>query len=162
MIPIFHADEDWQRVAVIAESWLDTPYRHLQHCKGRGADCTLFLGDVLVEAGYLAELEYDYYPRDWHLHTDDEFVLESALRHWREHMCPGYGVGEFDPRQITPERGDMVAFSTTKRGVSNHVGLVWGDGTMIHAIIHRGVSFMPLGRWWCDRMTTAFRFMRVA
>ena len=47
----FDDDAAWEAFRREAESWLGTPYRHLQRCKGRGADCTLFIGQALLDAG---------------------------------------------------------------------------------------------------------------
>lgn len=153
----------WEYFRNEAESWLGTPYRHLQRCKGRGADCTLFIGQVLLNTHILEELAYGYYPRDWHQHTQDEYVLEGAYRHIYEHMRPGVTV-QLMPEGTPLQRGDWLSFSTTARGVSNHCGLVWpdADGTlsrMLHAINERGVSFTPLGNWWLRRMTHHFRIV---
>ena len=43
----FDNEAAWEAFRAEAESWLGTPYRHLQRCKGRGADCTLFVGQAL-------------------------------------------------------------------------------------------------------------------
>ena len=80
----FGNEAAWEAFRAEAESWIGTPYRHLQRCKGRGADCTLFVGQALVDAGLLTRLEYGYYPRDWHEHTRDEYVLEASHRHMRD------------------------------------------------------------------------------
>lgn len=85
----FDNEAAWEAFRAEAESWLGTPYRHLQRCRGRGADCTLFVGQALLDAGLLTRLEYDYYPRDWHEHTRDEYVLEASHRHMRDYLRPG-------------------------------------------------------------------------
>ena len=103
------------------ESWLGTPYRHLQRCRGRGADCTLFVGQALLDAGLLTRLEYDYYPRDWHEHTRDEYVLEASHRHMRDYLRPGLEMASL-PVGTPLLRGDWLAFSTTERRVTNHCG----------------------------------------
>lgn len=164
MQSLFEQDTQlWERFREEAESWLGTPYRHLQRCKGRGADCTLFVGEVLLQTGLLTRLEYGYYPRDWHQHTQDEYVLEGAYHHIQTYMRPGVTV-EIMPPATPLQRGDWLAFSTTDRKVSNHCGLVWPDASgtlsrLLHAINERGVSFTPLGNWWLRRMTRHFRIV---
>ena len=152
----------WEAFRAEAESWLGTPYRHLQRCRGRGADCTLFVGQALLDAGLLTRLEYDYYPRDWHEHTRDEYVLEASHRHMRDYLRPGLEMASL-PVGTPLLRGDWLAFSTTERRVTNHCGLVWpcadGGFQMLHAINDRGVSFTPLGNWWLRRMTRHFRIV---
>ena len=152
----FDNEAAWEAFRAEAESWLGTPYRHLQRCRGRGADCTLFVGQALLDAGLLTRLEYDYYPRDWHEHTRDEYVLEASHRHMRDYLRPGLEMASL-PVGTPLLRGDWLAFSTTERRVTNHCGLVWpcadGGFQMLHAINDRGVSFTPLGNWWLRRMT---------
>lgn len=154
----FDNEAAWEAFRAEAESWLGTPYRHLQRCRGRGADCTLFVGQALLDAGLLTRLEYDYYPRDWHEHTRDEYVLEASHRHMRDYLRPGLEMASL-PVGTPLLRGDWLAFSTTERRVTNHCGLVWpcadGGFQMLHAINDRGVSFTPLGNWWLRRMTRA-------
>lgn len=161
----FDDDASWDAFRTEAESWLGTPYRHLQRCRGRGADCTLFIGQALLDAGVLERLEYTYYPRDWHEHTREEYVLEAAHRHMRDHLRPDLSMREL-PEDEPLLRGDWMAFSTTGRGVTNHCGLAWPDGSggyrMLHAINERGVSFTPLGGWWLRRMTRRFRIVTEA
>ena len=86
----FDDDAAWEAFRAEAESWLGTPYRHLQRCKGRGADCTLFVGQALLDAGLLTRLEYDYYPRDWHEHTRDEGQPPAHARFYAPRLadCP--------------------------------------------------------------------------
>ena len=158
----FSNEAAWEAFRAEAESWIGTPYRHLQRCKGRGADCTLFVGQALLDAGLLTRLEYGYYPRDWHEHTRDEYVLEASHRHMRDCLRPGLGMVSL-PVDAPLLRGDWLAFSTTERRVTNHCGLAWpcsgGGFQMLHAINGRGVSFTPLGNWWLRRMTRHFRIV---
>ena len=117
---------------------------------------------MLLDAGLLTRLEYDYYPRDWHEHTRDEYVLEASHRHMRDYLRPGLEMASL-PVGTPLLRGDWLAFSTTERRVTNHCGLVWpcadGGFQMLHAINDRGVSFTPLGNWWLRRMTRHFRIV---
>lgn len=157
MISVFSDDAKWAAMKIIVESWQGTPYRHLQCAKGRGADCVLFLGACHIEAGFLSRLDYEYYSRDWHLHTNKEFVLESFFEHAKEHMPGGYLFIEVDPENLM--RGDLVCFSTTITGVSNHAGMVWDDGRMFHSAGRKGVHLSRFGRYFRERLTRAFRLM---
>lgn len=120
----FDNEAAWEAFRAEAESWLGTPYRHLQRCRGRGADCTLFVGaGAAGMPGLLTRLEYDYYPRDWHEHTRDEYVLEASHRHMRDYLRPGLEMASL-PVGTPLLRGDWLAFSTTERRVTNH----WRSG----------------------------------
>ena len=78
---IFEKDILWERFLIICEDWYGTPYSHMQKAKRRGVDCTLFIAECLREAGFISKVEYDYYPRDWHIHTNEEIVLNNIKNH---------------------------------------------------------------------------------
>ena len=162
---LFENDENWKRFEDELLSWLGTPYRHLQNAKGRGADCTLFVAQAMVNSGFLLSVEYDYYPRDWHIHTTEEFVLESLERHIKNNLPEGIGAVDLtnDDALI---RGDLIMYATTKKNVTNHCAIVLDefDGRCqmtIHSINYRGVSRFPLGRTWKRKQRGGFRFVEI-
>jgi cell wall-associated NlpC family hydrolase len=157
MTPYFLDDKKWTDFREIVEGWIGTPYKHLGMVRGREADCTLFVGACMVEAGLLMRVEYDYYPRDWHVHTCQEVVLEGFERHFRKHLASGVAVEKLAVESEIM-RGDVCVFTTTKKGVSNHAGIALGDGSFINAINCRGVCRLSLRRWM-PKMTTLYRVM---
>lgn len=158
MKSIFEDQNEWAKFKAILTSWLGTPYRHLQHAKGYGADCTLFIGAALVEGGFMEKLSYDFYPKDWNIHTNEELVLDSSHRHFAENMAPGYFVKEFKPGEYDLQRGDMVAMKTMFSKVTNHAAIIWDDEeNMINAVGRQGVCFMQY-KPWIKKITTVFRF----
>ena len=160
--PLFDNDEEWSRVRRIALEWIGTPYRHLSMVKGRGADCTLFLGGVLLEAGILKEIKYDYYSRDWHIHTKEEFVKESWIKHLSKSCRDDVrGITIYDAKPESVLRGDILGFSTTKMGVTNHSTLYLGDGMMIQSINRKMVHETRFGNYWKEKLTTIFRIMKL-
>lgn len=161
MISYFENDLNWNRYEKVLRSWEGTPYHHLWMHKGRGVDCTLYLGACLLEYGLLKKVEHDYYSRDWHIHTRQEIVMEGFFQHLIDQMKPPYNIRWVD-KNIELMRGDIVAFKTTKMGVTNHCGIVIDSPklTMIHSINHRGVSEMRLGKWWTKRLTNVFRVVK--
>lgn len=165
MKPLFSDDEKWFVFKRELLSWLKTPYRHLQNTKGRGADCTLFVAQAMVNVGFLLKVDYDYYSRDWHVHTKEEFVLKSLEFHIKNNLPPGIGAIDLT-NEDELMRGDLVIFSTTKQNVSNHCGIIMDefDGRclkIIHSINRRGVSFFPLGRTWKRKQRGGFRFVEI-
>jgi len=168
MKPIFDDDRQWLRFKQELLSWMGTPYRHLAHSKGGGADCTQFIAGAMLNIGLLTSVDYDYYPKDWHIHTKREFVLESCEYHIKNNLASGLGCVNLTEEQVKdPDfrmRGDLVVYSTTKMNVSNHCAIVLDehDGRCqmtIHSIEHRGVSRFPLGRTWTRKLRCGFRFM---
>lgn len=157
--PYFIDDKIWYKFKKIYEGWLGTPYRHLTMVRGRGADCTLFIGACWLEQGILKEVTYDYYPKDWHIHTKVEFVIDGLHRHFADHCNKGFGIDKLPP-DSEKMRGDMLAFATTATGVSNHTSIYLNDGWMIHSINNRGVSYFPFGGFWDRKITAIFRIMK--
>lgn len=158
MISLFKDDDHWSKYKEVLYSWEGTPYRHLWRAKNRGVDCTLYLAAVLLEYGILRKVKHDYYPRDWHIHTREEIVMEGFFNHLINYMIPPYTIKWID-KSTKLERGDIVAFATTKMGVTNHCGIVVDKPklTMINSINRRGVSEMRLGNWWMKRLRNVFR-----
>lgn len=158
MKPIFTDNAAWKAFLPILESWEGTPYRHLQMVKGRGADCTLFIAAAAKEAGYLERVEYDYYPRDWHLHTKDERVLDGLVRHAMQHLAPGVALKEMT-QDVAPMRGDIITFSRLKSGITHHACIYLGSGAMMHSLGRVGVR-KAQARNWRQFTTGVFRLMR--
>ena len=165
MTPLFKDNVRWDGLLAVLRSWGNTPYRHLQMVKGRGADCTLFLGGVFLEAGILDSVEYDYYARDWHIHTQEELVMDNLIRHLQNNVASGLTslvfTSEGDDKDMPAfMRGDLLGFSTVATGVTNHASIYIGNGRMIHSIIGRGVSEIKFGNYWKEKLTVLFRVMR--
>ncbi len=162
--PCFAVQKNFHKFKKILESWLGTPYKHLKMVKGRGADCTLYIAACWHEYGILEEITYDYYPRDWHVHTKNELVLENLFRHFKDHCAEGYTIQLYPPTEPFIQ-GDMLVFATSKTGVSNHTSIYLGaDGTkdqmLIHSINYRGVSKFPYGKFWERKLTSICRVMQ--
>lgn len=155
----FDSDADWTRFSAIVDSWLGTPYRHVTMVKGRGADCALFIGACWKEAGILLDVTYDYYPKDWYVHSTTERVLDSLYRHFKNHAAKGLTIERHDgPLQ----RGDALALSMGCQGrVSNHTALYLGDDQVVHASPKHGVVKARFGHWMRPCVTNAFRVVRV-
>src|SRR6266404_817315 len=109
-----------------AQSWLGTPFEHLQRCKGAGVDCGQFLLGVYHNAGCIPHVIPDYYPRDFHLNSDREWYQEIILRFARE--IPG-----------PPNPGDLALFKLNDGLVYSHGAIVTSWPKVIHSFIHRGV-----------------------
>lgn len=80
-----------QRAAVVAEAetWIGTPYAHMQMVKGAGVDCATILkavyGTVFPE---VRDAPLEYYPPDWHLHRDDERYVNFIRQYATETDAP--------------------------------------------------------------------------
>lgn len=158
--PAFLDEELRKRSYKSILSWHGTPYGHLVCVKGRGADCTMIVGALCIEAGILKKMEYDYYPREWHMNTTREWVIESLYRHLTGNVRKGYAV-EWRRERVPQEEfryGDLLTFKTTKMNVSNHCG-IWVDQGMnfFNSILSRGCCFLTYGSFWDKRLTGMLR-----
>jgi cell wall-associated NlpC family hydrolase len=70
------------RAALVAEAktWLGTPWHHRARVKGVGVDCAQFLIGVYAGAGLIEGFDTGDYPRDWHIHRDEERFLPFVQR----------------------------------------------------------------------------------
>jgi cell wall-associated NlpC family hydrolase len=156
----FEDDKAWNDFLAIVKSWEGTPYRHLGMVKGGGADCSLFIGACWLEAGIVTEITYEYHARDWHIHSKDEYVLESLFKHFASHAAPGFEIKQLG-KKVKKIRGDLLGFATTSTGVTNHASIYLGEGgMMIHSINSRGVSQFPFKGYFEQKITSIFRIMK--
>lgn len=161
--PLFFDQEAWSRFRCIMSSWLGTPYRHATMVKGRGADCTLFIGACWKEFGVLKDICWDYYPADWHIQTHEEYVLEGLHLHFTEHANPNYIIHRLPP-DTTLMQGDVIAFALTPTKVSNHTSIYLGaterGKLMLHSVQSKGVSLFPLAGYFERHKSNIFRILR--
>lgn len=116
-----------QRGLVIheAHSWLNTPYHHAAFVKGPqgGVDCAFFLVCVYSTVGVIPWIDPRPYPRDWHMHRDEERYLG-----WVRQYC----------EQVdTPEPGDLVVYRYGR--TFSHGAIVVDWPQMIHSYANLGV-----------------------
>jgi len=113
--------ESATRVAIVAEalSWTGTPFHHAQCVKGVGVDCAHLLIGVYSALGLVPAFKPDPYPKDWHVHRNEERFLQTVERFARptERALPG-----------------DVALYRFGRCVS-HGAIVLNDDFIIHAYV---------------------------
>ena len=146
--PYFCVNSRWEEFSQELESWLGTPYRHYQKTKGYGADCTMFVAACYQKQGILKGIDYEYYSKDWHLHTDNPIVEDGITLNFDKNAGDGLRFLRVFPSEHWV-RGDLLLFWTVKPTLTNHCAVLWPDGEkMIHSINHAGVEFTQYFRWW--------------
>lgn len=135
------------------ESWLGTPYRHAWGVKGRGADCVLFIGGVLVEIGVLKRLQYEPYTKDWYRNGQKEIVLDGLHRNTARNSTKPLELYEVESLEGA-KVGDLIGFSTCKKtGLTNHCAIYLGNNEIAHCLQRVGVIKEKLRNTWIKRMT---------
>jgi cell wall-associated NlpC family hydrolase len=161
LAPHFEDDQIWARMDQIARSWLGTPYKHITCVKGRGADCTLFIGACWVEGKILRTMEYYYYPKEWYIHATKDTIVESLYRHFEKHASSGFGIAQYKPEETELMRGDLLTFAIhSPRQITNHAAMYMGDEKVIHASPSKGVVLVPFSHYLKPKVTNIFRVMR--
>jgi cell wall-associated NlpC family hydrolase len=123
--------------------------------KGRGADCSLFIGAILQELGIVSEVKHDFYPPDWYLHSNLELIRDGFANYVRATMNREFKLVETSAPLM---RGDMPTFATVPSiNITNHSGIMVGDKVFVHSTKSRGVSTMQFGSYWQKHMTVAYR-----
>jgi len=150
LVPYFCNNDNWDKFREELLSWQDTPYAHLQRAKGYGADCTMFIGQCYVNVGILSNLTYEYYSRDWHVHTDNPIVENSIHRNFNENLIDkSLSFKKILCTDGDYVRGDFILIATVKQSLSNHCSVLLDGGEkMIHSINHAGVEVTHYVKWW--------------
>ena len=138
------------------KEWLGTPYCHMGASKG-GVDCAKFIGLILVEMGFISEIEDDYYPRDWHLHGNNEILINSFKKHGR--LLPDNLYLTYFPYSnkelLLP--GDVLTIAMHKKGISNHAAIILSNNRIVHCLERRGIFICQFSEVWQKRTKFIFR-----
>jgi cell wall-associated NlpC family hydrolase len=124
-----------QRAAVVAEAmtWLGTPWHHRGRVKGAGVDCAQFVIAAYAGAGVIADFDTGEYPRDWHIHRDQERFLT---------FVPSF-AREIAEAEVGP--GDLVLCKIGRVYSHGVIVTAWPQG--IHAAVNAGrVTLCDLDR----------------
>ena len=150
LVPYFCNQENWNTFKNELLSWEGTPYRHFQKAKGYGADCTMFVASALINIGILTKIDYEYYSKDWHSHTDDPIVENGISKNFSKNIA-SKDLKFLKVLQNKNDfvRGDIALIWTVKSSLSNHCSVLWdSDDKMIHSINHSGVEITHYVKWW--------------
>lgn len=114
----------------IAESWIGTPYHHMWHTKGRGADCSYFLAECLYEYGLLKNMiKVDYYPTDYPNGYDFSLIEKQIKSIKLEDNVKIRLKGNSSKLKF----GDLLLFSFAQNKIAHHSALYMGDNIMLQA-----------------------------
>ncbi len=133
------------RVVEEARRWIGTPYLHQASLCGVGCDC-LGLVRGIWRSVYGDEPEaVPHYSADWAEASGIEHLLMAGHRHFRP-------VDKDDMAA-----GDVVLFRWRAHWPAKHLGVVSGEGSMIHAHAGAVVAEVHFGIW-ARRIAQVFRF----
>lgn len=137
-----------ERVLVLAENWIGTPYRHQGALKGVGCDCIgLILGIWRELYGSEPPLAVPPYAPDWAERSGEERLLDAGLRLFG----PAIPFKEAEP-------GDVLVFRWRAGCAAKHVGILADEGFFIHAYEQAAVTRSALVEGWRRRIVAVHRF----
>ena len=120
----------------------------------------MLIGKTLVNLGILKDLNYDYYPKDWWLHTDKQIILDYVEKH-RKLLKNGFDFQEIDFNKENLLEGDYLGFSLlNKKGIINHSGIYLGNDEFIHSTPKRGVCIEKLTNYWKRHLRLVIRLIK--
>ena len=95
----------------------------------------MFVGQVYVDMGILSALTYEYYSRDWHLHTNDTVVEDSIIENFNNNVTDKSlsfkRVLRSDGDLV---RGDFLLMAMVNKNIANHMAILLESvDKMIHA-----------------------------
>lgn len=146
-----------ERAALVARSWIDTPYHHQASVKGVGCDCLGLVRGVYAELYGCKPETPPPYTRDLAEATGVETLIEAARRHLVE-------VDLADVNAQEPNIGDVIVFRLRRGAMAKHCAIVsrrfteWQAPRMIHAFESGPVCEVTLCSWWWRRRAAIFRF----
>lgn len=153
----FSNDKNWAALKAELDSWIGTPYRHFAKVKGRGADCILFIAEAFAEIGVMYQFTCDYYSRDWWVHTRSDLIRDMFVDHFNDHVAEGLRID--DVTKDRPKRGDIITFAYPRTGVTSHGSVYIGNGEIIQAHFHHGVSIQALDQVEAYPVSGIYRIM---
>jgi len=105
-----------------ALSWVGTPYKSLQSCKGKGCDCAGFIYGTMKNVGLLPA---DYMPPrvsgQWYMHRTNEVFIEELTR-----------VGAVQIPDMDTRPGDIVSFKFGR--AQSHLTILLPTMKFIHCL----------------------------
>lgn len=131
-------------VLSVAQSWLDTPYRHQSSVKYVGTDCLGLIRGVWCELyGQEPETPPAYSP-DWAETMGEETLLDAAHR-WLRPVDK-------------PQTGDVLLFRMAPHAPCKHIGVLAAPDRILHAYWGKAVVMSYLAPFWQRRHVASFAF----
>ncbi len=133
-------------IAVLARSWIGTPYRHQASLKGIGCDCLGLVRGVWRECLGPEPQAVPAYSPDWAEAGLSEDLLGAADRHMiaRQDGCL--------------EAGDVLLFRWRAHLPAKHAAIAVSHTRMVHAQEGAAVCEVAITAWWRRHLVRAFGF----
>ncbi len=136
-----------ERIVVLAQGWIGTPYRHQGATKDVGCDCIGLIRGIWRDL-YGEEPEpVPAYAPDWAERSGEDRLMNAALRLFG----PPVALAEALP-------GDLLLFRWRLDCAAKHAGILVGPQHFIHAYEQAAVTRSALVPSWRRRIAAVHRF----
>lgn len=147
----FSDDKKVEKLGIVIESWLGTPYLHKAGVKGAGVDCVYFIGELLTEVGVVAKrgkIKYLNYNKQTYMSTKEPLIKNIEAQFYVEKL----------PIEEPSMDGDILLFKFGNS--SSHMGICYNN-KLVHAVNKYGVKINSLeDTIWCQkRRTVTYRLL---
>lgn len=135
----FDKQENIDKLFDECDKWRGASFSANRIRKYTKADCGRLVGEVYKAIGvFKRSLRYDTVPPRWYFHRNEEHVLRQLDNAIKNHVSDGYKIRKANNSKV--RIGDILFFSTTKKNVSNHVGIYIGENMFFNATEGAGVT----------------------
>ena len=121
----FEDEVIWQKFYDTVLTYVGTPFFHLGRVKGRGLDCSSFVGMLLLECGILKEFPTDYYPTNYYVSNPTRLIEKM-----KEHLL----------FLTSPELKCYEREVIDKKEIANHSAIYLGNDMVVHCREKGGVE----------------------
>ena len=158
MTPYFKDESHWQHFLPELRSWIGTPYHNMGRTKGRAADCTLFIGQAMVNCGLLPEVKEKYTSRDWYRHGTENIVMDS-VHEYQSKLSGNISVLEIPGTPEIPLQGDCFLIALAKTDNPHHCAVYLGKNKIIHCSPSQGVGITWFKGFYMSKTKMTIRLM---
>lgn len=143
---VLQSSTDQARIVAAAREWIGTPYHHQASLKGVGCDCLGLVRGIWRQIYGAEPQAVPAYSPDWGEAGTVETLLNAGRAHFEEVPLE------------TAEQGHVICFRVRATAIAKHLGILSGEGRMIHAQEGVGVVEVLYAGWWQRRAVAAFGF----
>jgi len=127
---------DVKKFEKIIKNFKGVPYKHQGNSKTLGMDCTMFIGNFLIDYGLMKKILFKTYSTEWYKYTEKELIIESCEENLNNAGLK-YDIVD-NPKDY--KCGDLIGLKLIE-GVdrTTHCAIYFNENYIYHCIQNVGV-----------------------